>query len=125
MALVSENAVRKAPASRQDGWDEDAYQDHLHPDCIWWPWWVACEFLWRKTRHVMASTTLIPMANKCEMKGGKKLLMTFICGTKHRAPTRMTPVHRPSFMNWAQGGKPQDVTSWQNDISQPCKEAQG
>ena len=105
MPFKSDTPRKKLPASRLPGLDEELYQDYLHKECIWWPWWVAGEFYWRKTRHVASSTQLIPLANKYEGKGDKQVLLTFIAGAKGRAPTRLRPVDKDTFMNWVQGGK--------------------
>lgn len=84
---------QKLPASRLPGWDEEAYKDHFDQDCIWWPWWVAREFFWRKTRTTIDDKWLMTVGTRG----------AFICGVRNGAPSRKAPVDRATFMNWVQG----------------------
>ncbi len=60
---------------------------------IWWPWWVAEEYLWRKTRQEMLRTALIALAAKGAFNTGKRA----------DAPLKKAPVDRESFQNWVHG----------------------
>lgn len=84
----------RLPPSKMPDWNEEEYQSYFDRDRIWWPWWVAIEFYWRKTGIV---STRCQLFERGSYSGG------FKCCSKANAPSRQAPVDRASFMNWVCG----------------------
>ena len=86
------------------------FEEYLNNrNVIWWPWWVAAEFLRRKTLIEFSPKHLIALAKKRHFKSGK------IAG----APSRLAPVDKASFMNWVQGKAEIQVNEEQPHAAHP------
>lgn len=73
-----------------------AYEEYLKPSVIWWPWWVAVEYLYRATLCRTAKENLMKHVKRGHFYAGKD-------AKGHRAPLSTSPVDRSSFQAWVGG----------------------